>query len=85
MVRKAPIKSSKSFKLGTIKTGLDKKQWIVVSTKGGGKRWKSLGKVNHTGGRIQVGPFIWGDKIYNPKTHKWDTTWKIDWSLFFGN
>ena len=90
MVRKAPSKSSKSFKLGTIKTGVDKKQWIVVSIKGGGKRWKLLDKLNQTGGlwfgTAQIGPIIWGDEVcrIEDSKHKCHSTWRINWSWFLG-
>ena len=90
MVRKAPRQISKSFKLGTIKNGLDNNQWIVVSKKGGGKRWKLLEKLNQTGGwwfgRIQIGPFIWGDQVCKMENGKLKcyTTWRIDWNWFLG-
>ena len=89
MVRKAPQQSSKQFELGTIKTGLDKHKWIVVSKNGGGKRWKSLEKIDQNGGwfgRIQLGPIIWGDKVCRMENNKINchTTWKIDWNWFYG-
>jgi hypothetical protein len=47
--RKSPGVSATKFSVGTVKTGLDGKNWVIVKTATGVKRWKrmsSFGKTN---------------------------------------
>ena len=39
-IRKSPSKKAKDLEIGTIETGLDGNQWIIVENKNNVKRWK---------------------------------------------
>jgi len=63
--RKSPGESATKFSVGTIKTGLDGKNWVIVKTATGVKRWKrmsSFGRSSRSSrfGKSRFGKFKFG-------------------------
>jgi hypothetical protein len=57
--RKSPGESATKFSVGTVKTGLDGKNWVIVKTATGFKRWKHMSSFGRTSrfGKFRFGAY----------------------------